>query len=320
MRARSFDLHGAIEQFKSTEKWRSDEKVNDVYAQFNVEEFKEAQSVYPQWTGRRDKAGLAVYIFKVGALTKEMTNKYAEAEDRINERTIALYELMNQFVIPFTNSLPRPHQEAPICATSTIVDISGVSLSRFWNLRNHMSRVSVLASAHYPETLGSIYIIGAPSFFSVVFGWITKWFDSGTTEKIKILKDTDALQVLSAHIPLSSIPQVYGGELPFIYGETKPILDEESKALLGLDDVPRGSISWNDDEGGGFSLLGTGRTQEEIEQCTPKVKDAEKKVVNSATTNGNSLDSKPEEEATVLTSEKEESITPITTTLEGITI
>ena len=27
----------------------------------------------------------------------------------------------------------------------------------------------------YAETLGTIFIIGAPSFFSVVWGWIGKW-------------------------------------------------------------------------------------------------------------------------------------------------
>lgn len=38
-----------------------------------------------------------------------------------------------------------------------------------------MQRASTLATAMYAETLGTIYIVGAPNFFSVVWGWIGKW-------------------------------------------------------------------------------------------------------------------------------------------------
>lgn len=174
---------------------------------------------------------------------------------------------MNQFVIPFTNALPREHPESPITATSTIVDISGVSLSRFWNLRDHMSRVSVLASNHYPETLGAIYLVGAPGFFSVVWGWISKWFDENTRDKIHIIKAGDVFTVLSANIDVENIPISFGGKLDFNYGDNNPILDQEAKDVLGLNEIPRGSIRWNN---GKFELLGSGRSEEEIRKFTPK--------------------------------------------------
>jgi len=37
----------------------------------------------------------------------------------------------------------------------TVVDISNVSLMRFWQLKAHMQRASALASANYAETLGA---------------------------------------------------------------------------------------------------------------------------------------------------------------------
>lgn len=67
----------------------------------------------------------------------------------------ALYEHMLSFVIPLACDTPHPHPETPISGSSTIVDVSNVSLRRFWNLREHMQRASVLATARYPETLGS---------------------------------------------------------------------------------------------------------------------------------------------------------------------
>jgi hypothetical protein len=38
------------------------------------------------------------------------------------------------------------------------VDINGVGLKQFWNLKSHMQDASVLATAHYPETLDRIFV------------------------------------------------------------------------------------------------------------------------------------------------------------------
>lgn len=75
-------------------------------------------------------------------------------------------------------------------------------------------------------------------------------------------------------MPLSSIPISYGGTLPFTYGETKPILNTISKEKLGLDEIPRGSIRWNVEKEE-LELLGSGRSQEEIERLTPRKKSSE---------------------------------------------
>lgn len=68
-----------------------------------------------------------------------------------------------------------PFAGTHVHSTVTIVDVSNVSLSRFWALRPHMQRASVFASQRYAETLGRIYIVGAPSIFPIVWGWIKNW-------------------------------------------------------------------------------------------------------------------------------------------------
>lgn len=73
-------------------------------------------------------------------------------------RLFALYENMIRFVVPLCSSLPRPNPETPISSTTNIVDISGVGLKQFWNLKGHMQDASVLATAHYPETLDRIFV------------------------------------------------------------------------------------------------------------------------------------------------------------------
>lgn len=66
-------------------------------------------------------------------------------------RLFALYQNMLTFVLPLCSVLDRPNPETPIVSTTNIVDISGVGLKQFWNLKNHMQDASVLATANYPE-------------------------------------------------------------------------------------------------------------------------------------------------------------------------
>ena len=70
----------------------------------------------------------------------------------------ALYHNLLNFVLPFVSTLERPRPEVPVTNSTNIVDIQGVSLRQFWNLKNHMQDASVLATAHYPETLDRIFV------------------------------------------------------------------------------------------------------------------------------------------------------------------
>lgn len=70
----------------------------------------------------------------------------------------ALYHNLLNFVLPLCSTLERPSPEIPVTNSTNIVDISGVSLRQFWNLKAHMQDASVLATAHYPETLDRIFV------------------------------------------------------------------------------------------------------------------------------------------------------------------
>ena len=79
-------------------------------------------------------------------------------------RLFSLYEYLAGFMSDLCSSLhDRPYPETPIGMTNNIVDISGVGLKQFWNLRGHMQDPSQLATAHYPETLDRIFVRSYPS-------------------------------------------------------------------------------------------------------------------------------------------------------------
>ncbi|KAI4183347.1 MAG: hypothetical protein LQ346_006360 [Caloplaca aetnensis] len=233
----------AFAQFKDTENWRKENNLDALYEKIDIRDYQEARSVYPQWTGRRDKRGIPVYLYEVGKLDSKKMIAYSQATSKSKVkgaspsrmlRLFALYENLTRFVMPLCSAVAgRPNPETPVDQSNNIVDISKVGLKQFWNLRSHMQDASQLATAHYPETLDRIFIIGAPAFFPTVWGWIKKWFDPITTSKIFILSHEEVLPTLSAFMDVSSIPKKYGGNLDFECG-MMPSIDPEIRKCLDL--------------------------------------------------------------------------------------
>ena len=161
----------------------------------------------------------------------------------------------------------RPHPETPISQSNNIVDISNVGLKQFWNLKSHMQDASVLATAHYPETLDRIFIVGAPGFFPTVWGWVKRWFDPITVSKIFILSPANVYQTLSEYIDHDSIPKKYGGGLEFGFTDM-PNLEPEIEAAIkwekpstqnGRKTLPTGPVKWEKGPNGEQQAWAVGR-------------------------------------------------------------
>lgn len=155
---------------------------------------------------------------------------------------------MTRFAQPLcTNLTDRDNAETPITLSTNIVDVSGVGLRQFWYLKAHMQAASQLATAHYPETLDRIFIIGAPMFFSTVWGWIKRWFDPITVSKIFILGAHEVKPALEQFIDPKNIPKQYGGELDFSWGQMPkldPVIRETAQWENGYTEFPKGPIYW----------------------------------------------------------------------------
>jgi len=180
--------------------------------------------------------------------------------------------------------VPRSHPETPISQSNNIVDISGVGLKQFWNLKGHMQDASVLATAHYPETLDRIFvctrvflratqveltksqIVGAPGFFPTVWGWVKRWFDPITVSKIFILSPQNVYSTLSQYIDHDNIPKKYGGGLDFEWGQLpnlEPAIEAQMKwenpnTQGGRKTFPIGPIKWEEGQNGEMEAWGVG--------------------------------------------------------------
>lgn len=127
-----------------------------------------------------------------------------------------------------------------------------------------MSAASTLATAHYPETLGKTYIIGAPGFFPTIWGWLSRWFNQNTISKIVIVPFGQELAVLGKEIGPENIPQKYGGTHEFDFG-MPPDLDLAIERLVrwegegvGRRALPWGPMVWSRNEDGTREAVAVG--------------------------------------------------------------
>lgn len=261
LRARKFDVNGAYKQFSESTEWRKKYNVDELYRTFPIDEMESSKRYYPNWTGRRDKRGLPIYVYRLADLDSTIQKEISSTpSERRYERIIALHEYMFQGIVNLCAALSKDaYKENPeaasqmrtreqLCSVTTIIDLSEASLTQMWAMRNHLQQASVLATANYPETIDSIFVVNSPSFFPTVWGWIQGWFDQGTRDKIKVLgnptKDAKTFGALTTLIAKENIPRVYGGELDWSANQP-PNLDEPArnwlKEVMGIEKI-RGPI------------------------------------------------------------------------------
>ena len=116
--------------------------------------------------------------------------------------------------------------------STNIIDLSNVGLRKFWNLRGLLQTASSMATAHYPETVERIFVVGAPYFFPTIWSLVTRWFDPATTRKIFVLPASTARATLEQFIAPENIPTRFGGGLEWETGD-HPAPDEETRTMIG---------------------------------------------------------------------------------------
>jgi hypothetical protein len=162
-----------------------------------------------------------------------------------------------------------------------------------------MQDASLLATAHYPETLDRIFLIGAPSFFPTVWGWVKRWFDPITVSKIFILSAAEVKPTLLQYMDEENIPIKYGGKLDFKFGDM-PMLepaiadslewhDETRKG--GFRSFPTGPIKWQTGADGKMQAVAVGskngtKRNQPIAEIRPAANTAQSSLTPSSAQRG----------------------------------
>ncbi|KAG6874021.1 hypothetical protein C0995_007978 [Termitomyces sp. Mi166 len=205
LRARKFDLDKAKTMLKDSEEWRKAEGVDDILETFDFKEKVEVDKWYPQYYHKTDKDGRPIYIEVLGKLDIDELYKVT-TQDRQIQRLISEYEKSAKYRFPAC-SKAFGH---PVETSCTILDLANVSVTKFYHVKDYVSRASRISSDRYPETMGKFYIINAPWAFSAVWSIVKPWLDPVTVAKINIL-GSSYKDELFAQIPRENLPRQFGG-------------------------------------------------------------------------------------------------------------
>lgn len=149
--------------------------------------------------------GRPIYIESLGKL--DPTALYA-----ITSKERLLQHLVWEYEKSLSTRLPACSAAAghPVETFCTILDLQGVSITNFYNVKDYVFAASSIGQDRYPETLGKFYIINAPWAFSAVWTVIKPWLDEVTVKKINILGSGYKDELLK-QIPPENLPKQYGG-------------------------------------------------------------------------------------------------------------
>lgn len=224
VRARQYKYAEVLEMVKLHLQWMKDFQVADIM-EFKFQELDQFRTVYPHGYHGVDKLGRPLYIERYSKLSSSALQKITTL-DRISKYWVKGYEalLYHRF----------PACRAGVAQTVVILDLSGVRMGMFDSkAREFLKMISKISSDNYPETLGAMYVVNVPSFFSMMYSIVKPFIPAETKKKIHIINSKHVKTELTKVIDAHQLPSFLGGECV-----CDPTSDSEDKGCLCSDKGP----------------------------------------------------------------------------------
>ncbi|KAI0411258.1 CRAL/TRIO domain protein [Xylaria grammica] len=247
--ARSFDVPGALRQFKEAHTIRSSVDTAEAYNTIDIDDYERLRDIYPHWSGQRTKRGLPICLLDAAYLDGTKFQSYRDyTASEITCRAITSLDYLTRFALPLCSMMAdRPDPDKPISSAVYLVDVAYISLKQAWNIRGYAQTITGLLATCYPEVADKIYVLNAPPYFSRIWALLKGWVDPTTAKKLVIVPPADVLTTLLETIDIECIPERYGGQSRDEHGLV-PLIDG-LKELLGVEELPEGPIKWTMHQG-----------------------------------------------------------------------
>ncbi|KAG7096421.1 hypothetical protein E1B28_003860 [Marasmius oreades] len=206
LRARKFDVTAAKAMLLDCEKWRQEVGVDDIMKNFDFKEKEQVDKYYPQYYHKMDKDGRPIYIELLGNFDYKALYGLT-TQDRLIKQLVWDYEKFITTRLPACSKLVG----YPVETSCTILDLSYISLTNFYHVKDYVSQAIAIGQNRYPESMGKFYIVNAPYLFSTVWSLIKPWLDEVTAAKIAILGSNYQPELLK-QIPAENLPKYLGGK------------------------------------------------------------------------------------------------------------
>ncbi|KAI1155110.1 CRAL/TRIO domain protein [Nemania diffusa] len=247
--ARSFDVSGALQQFKDARTIRSSVNSTEAYNSIDIADFEHLRGMYPHWSGQRTKHGRPICTLDAANLEgPNFASYHSYTPAQVTCRAITSLDYLTRFVLPLCSIMAdRPDPHLPVSNAVYLVDITSLSLRQAWNIRGYAQSVTGLLATCYPEVVDKIYLLNAPSSFSKIWAFVKGWVDPKTAAKMVIVSSADIMATLLETIDIECIPERYGGKSTAESGKVPSI--DGLNGLLGVEELPDGPIKWTVDQG-----------------------------------------------------------------------
>ncbi|KAF2005649.1 CRAL/TRIO domain-containing protein [Amniculicola lignicola CBS 123094] len=249
LKLHKFSVDEAHAHYTELENWRLENRIEETYMNVDCKSFNRATSLHGIWIGRRDRQGRPIHVWvlrnldpaEIAAYLHDAAELKASHPHHCESPTAAnailfstLLEYFKRFTIPICNAVPnRPDAQKPVVSGTSIVDISGVSIRQWWQLKDHINEASKLHAKYSPDTLDQSFVVGAPPFLPWLVGAVQKWFSPSMMD-VTFLQNSDIKKKLLEYVDADDLPKRFGGNLDWDYGKD-PVPDDEVTAILEKD-------------------------------------------------------------------------------------
>ncbi|KAF7973729.1 hypothetical protein HWV62_14294 [Athelia sp. TMB] len=226
LRARKYNLRDAKKMWSDCQHWRNTVEgvgIDELYQTLdpfdvsppvprsppaNIAQYPERDKVFkswPMWFHKTDKEGHPLNVHFFGGMN--MPELYKHISPAGHWRTVLVNcEALTREILPAASRAAG----RPVGQTFVIVDLKGFSLSQFWQVKALARSSFQVSQDYYPETMGRLAIVNAPSSFTFIWGIMKPWLSKETVAKVDIL-GADYREVLLERVDADSLPASLGG-------------------------------------------------------------------------------------------------------------
>mmetsp|Transcript_28921 Transcript_28921/g.43678 ORF Transcript_28921/g.43678 Transcript_28921/m.43678 type:complete len:274 (+) Transcript_28921:215-1036(+) len=218
-RASKYDFAVATRRLHETQEWRANSGMDRIVSDPNwlQKERKFRYLLKYDFLGL-DKYGRPVMVERVGAWNvRDVMEAAANDDDFLKLHCIACETLIH---------MDRPNDAVDDRGQVIIMDCQGLSVGHLKpGLIKAFGRLSSNDSAHYPDTLAHIFVVNAPTLFSVLATLIKPFMDPDTYSKVHV--SSSVPKNLTEIVGSDCLPKSLGGKREgiFPYNEDAPLSD-----------------------------------------------------------------------------------------------
>ncbi|KZT40599.1 CRAL/TRIO domain-containing protein [Sistotremastrum suecicum HHB10207 ss-3] len=209
LRARKFNIKAAKTMFKKCSEWRrtiGGVGIDQLYTEIDPWDYPERKEVFkkwPIWFHKTDKKGRPINIQTLGEIDIPGLHKAVKPE-RHWHTIVVNQEALTREVIPCCTKRFGQSISGALC----ILDLKG--FGQFWGMKGIARESLQLTQDYYPETMGQLLILNAPTSFTAIWSVIKTWIAKETADKIDIL-GSDYQEILLKHVDADNLPSSLGG-------------------------------------------------------------------------------------------------------------